>query len=54
MPYTCLSNKLFFTLAVPTHFSFTKQLFCTLYRVALHSYVTEPHAGAILPGGIPC
>lgn len=52
-PYARLSNKLFSSLAVPTHFSFTKHLFSTLHRVASYRYVMEPHAGEIPPGSIP-
>lgn len=53
MPYISLSNELFFSLAVPTHFSFTNHPFCTLHGVASYSYVMEPCAGEIPPGGIP-
>lgn len=54
MPYASFSNKLFFLLAVPTHFSFTSHIFYTLHRVASYSYVMEPCAGEVPPGGIPC
>ena len=53
MPYASLSSKLLFSLAVRTHFSFTKHLFCTSHRVASYSCVMEPHAGEIHPGSIP-
>lgn len=49
MPYDRFSNKLFFTLAVPTHFSLTKQLVCSFCRVDLYHYVMEPCEREVLP-----